>query len=124
MFGKNLFSEDSLGQCDPAVEFGDRIGWNINLLSRDEEYKNVPKTRGDSVEYVSCQINDQLTPYCLGLTLRVPFWQRDVGLQERLKSSSITQSKNIWLTPRKWSFYDFCSPMVSMTLQYVDFVDK
>ena len=79
-----FFSEESLGQCDPAVEFGDRIGWNINLLSRDEEYKNVPKTRGDSVEYVSCQINDQLTPYCLGLTLRVPFWQRDVGLQARV----------------------------------------
>ena len=47
------------GQCDPAVEFGDRVGWNVNLLSRDEEFKNVPKTRGDAVEYVSCQINDQ-----------------------------------------------------------------
>lgn len=52
-------AEQRLGQCDPAVEFGDRVGWNVNLLSRDEEYKNVPKTRGDAVEYVSCQINDQ-----------------------------------------------------------------
>ena len=100
----NSSSEEELGQCDPAVEFGDRIGWNVNLLSRDEEYKNVPKIRDNSVEYVSCQINDQVTPYCLGLTLRVPFWQRDIGLQ--------------------WSFFEFCSPMISMTLQYVDFVNN
>ena len=106
------------GQCDPAVEFGDRVGWNVNLLSRDEEFKNVPKTRGDAVEYVSCQINDQglkpaeinelisfkVVPYCLGLTLRVPFWQHDIGLQ--------------------WAFSEFCAPMVSMTLQYVDYVNN